>query len=174
MDEITVTKGHMDALKALAEVNLKVSEARNHLTKLQEEETEYLVSREKKAVERIQNVLILSHSLVEETNKNYEIIEQFGKDVGEGADLLSKAVDAFQSLTESKDEHYKLWEKDIKGQEDTIVALRNGLKVDLSTIESARKQVEGAKVKLAQDRKTLDDDRAEVNRAIKRLKENRI
>ena len=36
MDEITVTKEHMDALKALAGVNLKVSEARNSLTKLQE------------------------------------------------------------------------------------------------------------------------------------------
>ncbi len=174
MDEITVTKEHMGVLKALADVNLKVSEARNLLTKLQEEETEYLVSREKKALERVTNVLQQSHSLVEETNKNYETIEQFSKDVGEGAGLLQKAVEAFKGLTQSKDEHYKLWEGDIKNQEETIVSLRNGLKVDLSTVESARKQLEGDKVKLAQDRKTLDDDRAEVNRAIKRLKDKRI
>lgn len=174
MDEITVTKEHMDALKALSEVNLKVSEARNLLVKLQEQETEYLVSREKKAVDAVQNVLAQSHELVEETNKNYDYLQNLSKSVSEGVRFLAEASEAFKSLAELKDEHYTLWERDIKNLESTVTSLRNGLKVGLEAIESDKRQVEAGNAKLKEDQRKLNDDRKEVERAIKRLKEGRI
>lgn len=165
-----VTKEHMDALKALADVNLKVSEARNLLTKLQEGETEYLVSREKKAVDRIQSVLAESTQLLEETTKNYEVIHDLAKSVTQTAKFLSDAHRDFGLLIEEKDKHYEAWEGDIKVQEEGIVSLRNGLKVDLSTVESARKQVESDKISLERERKKIEDQRGTLARAVARLK----
>ncbi len=173
MNEIEVTKQHMDALKALSDVNLKVSEARNLLTKLQEEETEYLVSREKKAVERLQNTLILSHNLVEETNKNYETITQFSKDVASGAEILARAVDGFKTLNEAKEKFFADWERDIKNQEETIVSLRNNLKVDAVNIDGQRKQLDARNVDLNTLQTKIEVDRGEIDRKIMRFNQGR-
>lgn len=174
MNEIEVTKQHMDALKGLADTNLKISEARNALVQLQEQETEYLVSRERKAVARIQRVLEESRTLLEETNRNYEIIEDFGRSVREGTQFLTEANESFQKLLEAKDQHYQDWETDIKNQEETIVSLRNGLKLELSTVQSEKSQVEVAKMNLVKEKRKLDDERGTLARAIQRLKNNKI
>ncbi len=174
MDEITVTREHMDALKALSSVNLKVSEARNSLTKLQEEETEYLVSREKKAVDRIQQVLTQSHSLVEETNKNYEIIQDFARSVSEGAEFLSGAREKFNELVAAKEKKYQLWENSIKNQEETIVSLLKGLKIQEVDVLSAKSVLDAESRKLKLDITKFNDERGIVERQIERLKEKRI
>ncbi len=172
--EQIVTKQHMEALKGLADTNLKISEARNLLNALQEQETEYLVSREKKAIVRLQGVLELSHNLVEETNKNYEIINDFSKSIMDGAKFLENANDSFRKLIEEKDKHYENWERDIKNQEETIIALRNGLKVELSTVQSEKNQIETVKLNLEKEKLKLDDERGTLDRAIQRLKSNKI
>lgn len=164
----------MDALRALADTNLKVSEARNTLSKLQQEETEYLISREKKAVGRIIKILADSHSLVEETNKNYELISDFCQSVTESSKFLSQALEAFQALSKEKEAFYETWERDIKNQEDTIVSLRNGLKVEGSAVKGMIGQLETERKKIVDDTRKVADERGKVARAIERLKNNRI
>lgn len=173
-NEHEVTKQHMDALKALSDTNLKVSEARNTLTKLQETETEYLVSREKKAVEKVQKVLELSHNLVEETNKNYEYLESLARTIHDGGKFLSEAQEKFHALIEAKDEHYKLWERDIKNQEETIASLMKGLKIKETEIESGKKQIELGNRKVQEEVIRMKDERGTLDRAIIRLKDKRI
>lgn len=164
----------MIALKALADTNLKVSEARNSLNKLQEQETEYLVSREKKAMDRIQGAFDTSKDLLEQTNKNYELIEDFAKSVAGGATFLEEATTAFQALVEAKETHYTLWEKDIKNQEETIESLMKGLKIKEKDIESGKSSLEARNKKLQEDIRKFNDEKGTVERKIKRLKEGRI
>lgn len=171
--EIEVTKQHMEALKGLASVNIQISEARNALFALQEQETEYLVSREKKAMARIKAVLDQSHELVEETNKNYEVIEDFGRSVTEGVEFLCETRQALEKLTEAKEKHYERWQNDLKEQEQEIQRLRNNLKIELSTVESAKQQLEVAKINLRKEKRKLDDERGTLDRAIERLKNNK-
>ncbi len=173
MNENTVSQKHMEALQALAKATMDISEANNTLRKIREEETEYLVSREKKALVRIQEVLDISHNLVEETNKNYESIQELAKTITEGAELLASATDSFFSLIETKDNKFKEWENAVKNQEETVVSLRNGLKVEATAIESAKSQVQKDKDELLKERRKLDDERGTLDRAIERLKNNR-
>lgn len=174
MSEHTVDKQTMDALKALSDINLKVSEARNILVQLQENETEYLVSREKKAVDRIQTTLDSSKELVEQINKNYDTIADFARSISEGAVFLSDAQKAFRALTEAFTEKQCEWERDIKNQEETITALRNSLKVDAIRLDGDKKTVESANKKLQDDTRKLEDERGTIERTIKRLKEGRV
>ena len=46
--EHTISKEEMDALKALSEINMEISKQKELLFKLQEEETQYLIDREKR------------------------------------------------------------------------------------------------------------------------------
>lgn len=172
--EHTVDKQTMDALKALSDINLKVSEARNVLTKLEETETEYLVSREKKAIKKIQTTLDSSKELVEQINKNYETISGFAHSVSDGAVFLSKAHGSFTALVEAFAQKQTEWERDIKNQEETIVALKNSLKVDMVWLEGEKKTLDYGNKKLHQDSLKLEDERGTLERAIIRLKQGRI
>lgn len=164
----------MEALQALARANLDISEARNTLLKLQETETEYLVSREKKALDRVQKTLELSHNLVEETNKNYESIQDLAKMVAQGFTILDEASKAFSQLVEARDKKFELWERDITNQETTVAASRNALRVELSELDSQKSQLKSVTLGLAQDKRKFQDEKGIVERQIQRLKENRI
>ena len=174
MNEIEVSAEHMKALQVLAGVNLTISEAKNSLTRLQEQETEYLVSREKKAVDIIKNALEISHNLVEETNKNYDVLNDFARNVATGASFLEEAYQKFQGLVESKDTFYEAWERDIKNQEETVTALRNNLKVDAVTIDAQRKALNALHVGLDARKRKIDDERGEIDRKIMRFKQGKI
>ncbi len=50
-----VSTEQMNALKVLAETNVKISEAKQALFEMEKMETEYLIAREKKARERREN-----------------------------------------------------------------------------------------------------------------------
>lgn len=174
MNETEVTKQHMEALQALAKVNLLVSDTRSLLSKLQETETEYLVSREKKVIDRIQAVFDSSQALIEQTNKNYDLITDFAKSVEIGAKFLEKVVESFEKLTNSFEEKQKLWERDIKNQEETITGLAKGLKIESLVIEGNRKSLDERNLKLNEKETKMNDERATLDRAIIRLKQGKV
>lgn len=169
MNEIETTVKHFEALTALSNVNLKISEARNTLIKLEEIETEYLVSRENKAMDRIKNVLESSKELVAETNKNYEIIKDFARSVTQSSNFLTEAHKSFSELIDEKDKYYQSWEKDIKNQEEAIVQIQNGLKIQMTAVESGKKQIEVGKSNLETERRKIEDMRGRLQQTIRRF-----
>lgn len=174
MEQHLIDTKQMDAMKVLSEITLKISEAKNTLVSLQEQETEYLISREKKAMDRIQAAFDASKVLLEETNKNYESINEFATTVTEGAKFLSAAQEAFSALRTSFETKQALWERDIKNQEETITGLRNLLKIDAVKIENDKKAIVSATKVLEVKTIKMNDERETLDRAIKRLKEGRI
>lgn len=172
--EHVVSKQEMEALQALSATTLRVSEARATLIKLEETETEYLVSREKKAMDRIQAAFAVSQGLVEETNKNYELIADFASSVREGATFLAMAYEKFTAFCTEKATFFEAWERDIKNQEETVNGLRKLLKVEKVVIESEKNSIETTKKALSEQSRKLDDDRGTLERAFKRLKDNKI
>lgn len=172
--EHIVTKQHMEALQALSGVTLQISQSRADLNKLQESETVYLLEREEKAIARIRKVLDDSHALVEETNKNYELIHDLAVAVGEGTNFLHEAYEKFKALVETFEKKEIERERDIKNQEETVEGLRRLLKIEKVAIDSARNQVEADKKELKAKTFKFNDDQAALIRAINRLKEGRI
>lgn len=172
--EHTVSKENMESLKALSDINLKVSEAKNLLFKLQEDETAYLVTREEKAMDRIQKVVEESHSLVQEADKNHAQIKALIVEVSAFVEHLLQIQENFQGLLAEFEERNIDWERDIGKQQDDIAEIRKGLKLEKVQIENDLKNINVARKKLAEDQKKLDSDRGLIDRTIKRLKENRI
>ena len=173
MDNI-VTKEQMDSLKALSEINLKISEAKNTLFALQEDETEYLVARERKAMDRIQKVVDESTELVKEADQNHTQIKQLFVEVSAFAEKLIKTQQDFRGLITEFEQRNVEWEKDIGRQQDEIEEIRKKQKIEKVQIENDLQNISQARKKLTEDQKKLDSERGTLERAIKRLKEGRI
>lgn len=172
--EKTVDHQTMQALKALSDTNLKVSEARTILINLQETETEYLIGREKKAMERIQKVHDDSADLLKGTQENYRAVSEILAIVSGASDSLAEAYKDFKALLADFDERNALWQENCQNWESGVVEARKLMKIEQAKIENGKKSNEIAAAKIAEDRKKLDSDRGTVERAINRLKENRI
>lgn len=171
--EHTVDTQKMDALKALADTNLKISEAKGFLIKLQEIETDYLVEREKKAVARIQNVLIESRELFHEVSTNYKEVNDLCRSASEFATFLGEAFRDFNSLVKDFDMRQDLWEAEVRAREAEFAEIKKLINVDRVLLKNDQDSVKRDKELLDIAKKKLSDDQGEVRRAIKRLKENR-
>lgn len=174
MTEKVVTAQHMEALQALADTNLKISESRALLTTLEEAETKYLVERERMATTRITEVLEASREVVLETKANYDEVQRFHGSVVAFADFLRQAYARFEAVVTLFDEKSRLWTTNIERQEAEIAEIRKLFSVDRAKIANEKKNIEVATKDLENGNRKLEDDRGTLERAIKRLKENNI
>ena len=172
--EHTVDKQQMEGLQALAQTTMKVSEAKANLYKLEETETEYLVAREQKAMDRIRKVHDDSAALLQETQTNYAEVHQILRTVGEASAFIGEAYTAFKALLTDFEARNEAWEANCKAWEDHTKAVKDALKVERTKIENEKVSIETTKKGIAEDRRKVDDMRQTLDRAIKRLKDNRI
>ncbi len=173
MENIISTE-QMESLKALADINLKISEAKNTLFKLQEEETEYLVLREQKAMDRIQKVVDESTELVKEADQNHAQIKELFIEVSQFAEKLLRTQESFQGLITEFEERNVEWEKRVGEQQDDITQIRNQFKAEKIEIENTKSSIAIAKKALAEEDRKIKDRWSEYDRAVNRLKEKRV
>lgn len=164
----------MEALKALADANVKVGEIRGIIAKLKLEESAYLEEREKKALARVQRILEESESVLKESLANYEAIHQFAKDTTELADFVQESYGEFKTLQTTFNEYTVAWESNISAKEKALSDLQKKIKIDRVQVDMDREAVRAAEKRVAIDRIKNRDERETLERAIKRLKENRI
>lgn len=172
--EHIVTTEQMESLKALTDINLKISEAKNSLFKLQEAETEYLQDREVRAMDRINQVVADSGELVKEADKNHGQIKELLTEVSAFAHNLIDIQENFNGILEEFDQRNIEWERKIGKQQDDIAEIRKLQKVEEVQIENDKKSLEQARKRLNDDQRKLDSDRGTLQRAIERLKNNKI
>lgn len=172
--ETIVEKQKMESLKALADTNMSISEAKGILFKLQETETEYLVEREKKAVARIQKSLEESDSLIKETYANYEEIKNLSNTVSLFSNFLSESYTKFQEMVSFFSEQSNLWEKDMQRQERQISEIKEKMKAERIIIQNDKESIERRQKQLKDDQRRIEDQRQTLARSIERLKQNRI
>lgn len=168
--ENIVDKQKMEALQALAETNLKVSEVRALLIKLEETEKEYLQGREQRAMERIKEVHAESAELLKETQQNYEGTRDILSSVSEFAEFLKGAYADFRGILDDFDRRNTLWEKNCTTWEAEAKATRDAIKVQQAKIENDKKANKQREQELEATRKQITDLKATLERTISRLK----
>ena len=169
-----VEKQHMDALKALSDTNLKVSEAKVLLLSLQKEETTYLQAREERVMEKIEALLADSADILKKAEQNYVEVHDITRSATEFSDLLASAYADFKHVRELFEQKEHSWNNSVKSREDTIKELRQVLSVDRQLLVNDQESLERARKALEIDRQKLKDGEEELKRSIKRLKEGRI
>lgn len=167
--ENIVTKEQMESLQALSDLNIKISEARNELIKLQENETEYLVLREKKAMDRIEKTIQDSQELLQIANKNYGEIQEIVGLIHEFTASLIKLSQDYRQLIATFEERNVIWERNIGKQQDELNIMKQNLTALQTFLENDRKGLELERAKLVDDQKKLASDQGLLQRNIKRI-----
>lgn len=163
----------MDAVRALADTNVKVSEARVSLFKIMEQEASYIAEREKKALEAVDKALADSASTIAEAKENYARVMVLVSTVSEFADFLKKSQELFSSTVSDFEEHVILWESEAEERRKSLESFAQAIKDDKVRIKNDSESLDRGFVELAQGKKLLLDRQGVLDRSITRLKENR-
>lgn len=169
-----VNHEQMESLKALADTNLKISEAKTLLRDLQESETEYLNEREKKALERIQKVLDESTKLVAKTRNNHEEIHKFCTEVSSYAGFLKEIHVKFQAMLADFKERDVQWNLQCTRQHEELALIRKGIEHDQKDIETGRDEIKQGNEKAEQEKALIESRQEQIKSALEVLnnKEN--
>jgi len=174
MNEHIISQQNMDTVKALAETTAKVSEAKNILFKLQEEETEYLIAREKKALTKINSLYEESKHVFKDIQTNYQGAQDILKEVTNTTEFLNESHGKFQGLLKDFEEYQENWDKNCKNQEEKWAVLKREVEVEKVLIKNEKESIERQKTLLEQEKRKIEDQKETIKRTIERLKTNKI
>lgn len=164
----------MNSIKALADTNVKIGEARGVLEALKKEESVYLEQREKKAVEVVDKVLADSKEVLKEATENYQEVKDLLNSASSFADFLKEAYSSFTTLVGRFSEKSEIWEKEVARQQEEFAVIRQQISDDRVRIKNDREAIQREREVLSNEKRKIDDQRATLERAINRLKEGRI
>ena len=169
-----IEKQKMDALNALVQANLSVSDAKNKLVKLKEEENVYIAEREREALARIQSILDESNEILTNINTNYAEIKHIYETVSNIAAFLDESHAKLQGLHTLFTQKTELWEQEIAEKEKSMEELKKNLQVQTTLIENEKVSLKSKEKSLKAFERKLNDERGTLERAVARLKEGRI
>ncbi len=159
----------MDIVKELAATNMKISDAKNILFKLQEDETVYLEIREKKALAQIEKILDESKELLDKTHENYDEIHDLCVSVCSFADFLTEAHGKFQGLLETYKESSDRWDAEFAKRHAELAEIKKNLAVERSIIENEKKGIEKAKQKIKEAEALIESRQQQIRVALQVL-----
>lgn len=169
-----LTKENMDSVKELAATNIKISEAKNMLFKLQSDEASYIEEREKKTLTKIQALLDESADILRQTHENYEQVHEFCREITSFCDFLSEAHGKFGGILENFQKHSDEWDKEFDRQNAELAEIRKNIIVERGILAGEKKGIEEARKGLEKEMAKMRDERGTLDRAIKRLREGKI
>ena len=159
--EHILAKQQMDAAKALADTSVKISDMKNILFKLQEEETLYLIEREQKALAKINHAVEQSNDLIEQIRSNHSEVHQFCGKINEYVQFLQEAHGKYQELLETFKARNELWEENVKRQDQEFSEIKRIIKEDQINLDNQKKDIQ-EKFKKLDEQKALIKSRQDV------------
>jgi DNA repair ATPase RecN len=165
--EHTIDKQKMEAIKALSDTNMKISEAKNALSKLQETEKEYIKEREARVLKQIQQNLKDSEDIIAKTNSNYVKVQDLYKIVCGFVDYINETLTVLEETVSSFDKVSSKFESEVKEQEIEIESIKKTLKLDTVQIQNDKKSLIAKEKRLDDIKKHLESRQSALEKAYK-------
>lgn len=162
----------MDSVKALADMTIKISEARNTLTRLEATKMDYVKLREKKAQEQIQKIFDDSVGLTDKIRNNNEEIHTLYRTVSSYKAFLDEGLEAFKGLLEEFEERNKAWAATTERQVKDFGEIEQQIKRDRKAISDSKKEIEESQEEIRRAKIKIADDREMIKRSMERLTNN--
>lgn len=170
----TLDKEKMDAIRAIADANLKVSEAKNALLAVKNDEAKYIKEREAITRSSIEKILEESKAILDGAYANYAEVKALQKDVLELASWIIDGQKSFSSMLADFEKMSSEFSAYMEEKEKDIASKRTEIMADKIRIANDRQGVEDARKRLEIDRRKVEDSRGVVERQIIRLKQGKI
>lgn len=170
----TVKKEEMEALKSLAETNLKVSEVKGTLATMKVEEGAYIKKREEKTLKAIEKLVKESSVVLGDAYQSYNDVHNLSKSSSEFALFLSEAHQDFLALKDTFEESTEAWKDHVEALEAGLEEVKKQIKLDKEEVKRDQDEIRKMTKVMNTEKKKLIDERETLKRAIIRLKEKRV
>lgn len=171
---IELEKEKMDSVRALAETNIQVSQAKTLLFKMKEEEKQYIAEREAVALNSIQKIFDESSEVIKSVRSNYQEVNDILKESRELTKFLTEIHNNFIKLLEEFEKAKLVWNDQVSNVENEFNSIKKEIKIDQITIINDKKSIEKQKVLLIEEQRKINDQRGTLERAVERLKKGRL
>lgn len=168
--EQEVTIEQLKSLKALADINIKVSAIKNTLSELEKTEKEYIEKRENEVHEKIQEILKESALLLSTTKHNFEEVKSFHNETTTIVDTLNEMYSKYIHFVEKFEEKTAVWEKTYKKQLEEIATLRKEAENQQKVNEKDKEDIKKQQKKLREDTAHLESKQQTLLASIEEIK----
>lgn len=169
MDTQEIDKTKMDALKELADTNIKISAAKATLFKMQEDETFYLQEREQKALNKINQLLDDSKEILDKTKENYNEIHILCQEVSGFCDFLVEYSGKFTELLADFNFRSETWDKEVEKQRAEFAEIKKGLDLQSTINENEREKNKKEWQKIIEAKKLIESRQQQIKVALEVL-----
>ncbi len=156
------------AAKELADIGVQIAAASAVLQNLKDETAAYLDDREKLVIERIQKVLKESNEALQEVTKNHDALKKYGADLTSFAKLLKEMLEEVKAYRATVSQRADSDAKAIEMAWEKIAEVRNELHAARMVIEADRLGIDADRKWITEEKIRLADERATLERAIAR------
>jgi len=170
----TLEKTKFDTLKDIADLNVKVSEARNTLLEIEKEKESFIAKREKQTVVKITKVVKESEEMLSKATNNYEQVNTLVRVVTGYTESIREAHEDLKVLVKDYSEKNTLWEKNYENQVHSLSHLEKRINDDKKALKKEFSELAKQKELLGKQRIKLEDEKETIKRSIKRLKKGKI
>ena len=174
MDTTVLDTEKFDSLKELADIQTQIASGRATLGQIKVETDAYLTEREQEVLVRIETVLKESEGALREIGSNRDALQKYGSELTLMGGDLQAILLLFKDVCAKQLEVTGLDDRRLERKAEELVRVQNALKAERSVIEADRAANVQDREWIAIERLKLNDERATLDRAIKRLKEGVI
>lgn len=174
MEIIEVEQKKMDALRALADINMRISSTRAELATLDLNKEEYFSKREKEIVDRIAKLVQESREALKEAGVNFDELHAFAKQIFAFSDQITEFHGKLLEINDLLGKKASQFEKYVANQEDKFEEVRKGLKIDLLQLKSSQEALNVREKEVHKKEIKANDMIEMLKRDISRVKEGRI
>lgn len=169
MNETIVTTEQMNALKALSETNMKVSEAKATLIKIEETKQRYFKLRDDEAKARVANIVAESAEALEQARQNYYETTQLYHTVSSFAIALLETSESVHGMVADFEREKLAWDISLKEQESSLATLRQEIDSDALKIQGEKEGIKRQLALLQIEKAKVADMRGTIEREINRM-----
>lgn len=160
----------MDSVKAIAESNLKLSEALSDIRKIKEEKVKFIIDRENEAMIAVQSVLQDSKEMLIEATSNHTDIQLFLGEVTALHEQVKQTSDELDSVLKLFVERNLAVEADVKLIIDDVSLKRNNIDIDKKRIENDMEAIKKKNIQVSEEMRNIMSIKGALEREINRLK----
>ena len=174
MDPIIMEKEKFDLVRELSAIYENIRVAKENLEEVKKETDNYIKIREEEVVARVKKVLGESKEALEEITKNHKEVSQFRDDTMAYANELKSFATTLVTLSENFLKEIEDADKDMNSHFERVSEINKETKAVRVHIQADREMLERERGQTNDMMRKVLDKEGEVNRKIKRLKENKI
>ncbi len=165
----TLDTQKFQSIKEIADMTIKISEAKATLKSIEDTKDEYLSVREKEVEDKINKILIDSEEILTSARKNFNEVHNLLGIVSSYKEFLDEGYVKFSDMLVDFNKRNTEWNVVIEKENKQISEMKREIDEDRKSIERQKKDNQNTILQIAKDKKVIESRQAQIKVALEVL-----